>query len=434
MLNLISSRRSRDCEGTTRRDFIKVGTLGMGTLALPDLLRMRSQARAAGHEVKDTSIIWLWLSGGPTHVETFDPKMTAPSEYRSTTGEAPTPIPGVTVGGTFPKIGAVADKMALVRSFAHTNSGHGGGTHYVMTGYDNRNIDNGGLPSRPSIGSILSRYRGPNNLATGIPTYVRMNGIGADGPAFLGAAFAPFDPGGQARKNMSLVVDKQRLDDRRALLAGLDTVNRQADRSHLMEGLDSFEQQAFNLVLSRSQQAFDLKYEDPRVVERYGKGLGQQLLLARRLCEAGAGFVTINYGGWDMHGKIADSITKRAPQMDHGVAALVEDMSQRGLDKNILLVISGEFGRTPKVNKGMGRDHWAPLSTLALAGGGLQMGQVVGESAAKVDVPKTTPIGPQDLMATIFTVLGIDRKVQYVDQAGRPVYMVENGRPVEALV
>ncbi len=434
MLNLISGRRSRDCEGTTRRDFIKVGTLGLGTLALPDLLRMRSQARAAGHEVKDTSVIWLWLSGGPTHVETFDPKMTAPSEYRSTTGESPTPIPGVTVGGTFPKIGSVADKMAFVRSFAHTNSGHGGGTHYVMTGYDDRNIDNGGLPSRPSIGSILSRYRGPNNLATGIPTYVRMSGIGADGPAFLGAAYAPFDPGGQARRNMSLVVDKNRLDDRRALLKGLDTVNREADRSRLMEGLDSFEQQAFNLVLSRSQQAFDLKYEDPRVVERYGNGLGQQLLLARRLCEAGAGFVTINYGGWDMHGKIAESITQRAPEMDHGVAALVEDMSQRGLDKNILLVISGEFGRTPKVNGGMGRDHWAPLSTLALAGGGLQMGQVVGESAAKVDVPKTTPIGPQDLMATIFTVLGIDRKVQYVDQAGRPVYMVENGHPVEALV
>jgi hypothetical protein len=434
MLNLISNRLSRDCEGTTRRDFIKVGSLGLGALALPDLLRMRSQARAAGKEVKDTSVIWLWLSGGPTHVETFDPKMTAPSEYRSTTGEATSPIPGVTVGGTFPKIASVCDKMALVRSFAHTNSGHGGGTHYVMTGYDNRNIDNGGLPARPSIGSILSRYRGPNNLKTGIPTYCRISGIGSDGPAFLGAAFAPFDPAGQARRNMSLVVDKKRLSDRRTLLKGLDTVNRQADRSRLMEGLDSFEQQAFNLVLSRSQQAFDLKYEDPRVVDRYGTGLGQQLLLARRLCEAGCGFVTVNYGGWDMHGKIADSITKRAPQMDQGVAALVEDITQRGQDKNILLVISGEFGRTPKVNKSMGRDHWAPLSTLALAGGGLQMGQVIGESAAKVDVPKTTAVRPQDLMATIFQVLGIDRRVQYVDQAGRPVYMIEDGKPIQELV
>lgn len=434
MLNLFSSRRSRDCEGNTRRDFLKVGTLGAGALALPDLLRMRSEARAAGIETKDTSVIWLWLSGGPTHVETFDPKMTAPSEYRSVTGEVNTPIPGITLGGTFPKIASVGDKMAFVRSFAHTNSGHGGGTHYVMTGYDNRNIDNGGLPSRPSIGSILSRVRGSNNLDTGMPTYVRLNGIGSDGPAFLGAAYNPFDPSGKARQNMSLVVDRTRLDNRRALLKGLDQVNREADKAKLMEGLDAFEQQAFNLVLSRSQQAFDLKYEDPRVVDRYGPGLGQQLLTARRLCEAGCGFVTVNYGGWDMHGQIKNAMNSRSPQMDHAVSAFVEDMHQRSLDKNILLVISGEFGRTPKVNGNAGRDHWAPLSTLALAGGGLQMGQTIGESAAKVDVPKSTPITPQDLMATVFQVLGLDPRTQFVNQAGRPVYMVEDGKPIEALV
>jgi len=434
MLSFQFPRRSRDCDGSTRRDFLKVGSLGFGSLALPQLLQARAQAAAAGQDVRDTAVIWLWLSGGPTHVETFDPKMTAPAEYRSVTGELSTPLPGVTVGGTFPKIASVADKMALVRSFAHTNSGHGGGTHYVMTGYDNRNIDNGGLPSRPGMGAILSRVRGANNPSTGMPTYVRLSGIGSDGPAFLGAAFAPFDPRGKARQNMSLVVDRQRLDQRRALLDGLDQVNRAADRTRLMEGLDSFEQQAFNLVLSRSQQAFDLKYEDPRVVERYGRGLGQQLLTARRLCEAGCGFVTINYGGWDMHGKIEQSLTKRSPQLDHAVSALVEDMHQRGLDKKILLVVTGEFGRTPKVNKNAGRDHWAPLSTLGLAGGGLKMGQVIGESARKVDVPKTTPIRPQDLMATVFHVLGIDRKIQFVNQAGRPVYMVEDGKAIEELV
>jgi hypothetical protein len=408
--------------------------LGLGALTLPQLLRSRAEAAAAGHAAKDTSVIWLWLSGGPTHVETFDPKMTAPAEYRSVTGEVDTPMAGVTIGGTFPKIAAVADKMALVRSFAHTNSGHGGGTHFVMTGYDNRAVDNGGLPTRPSIGSIASRVRGPNNLETGMPTYVRLSGIGSDGAAFLGAAFNPFDPAGQARRNMSLVVDKTRLDDRRALLEGIDQVNRAADRSRLMEGLDAFEQQAFNLVLSRSQQAFDLKYEDPRVADRYGPGLGQQLLTARRLCEAGCGFVTINYGGWDMHGNIKQSLEGRSPQMDQAVAALVEDMSQRSLEKNILLVISGEFGRTPKVNGGAGRDHWAPLSTLALAGGGLKMGQVIGESASKVDVPKTTPIGPQDLMATVFQVLGVDGRIQFVNQAGRPVYMIEDGKPIDELV
>lgn len=434
MLNLVSGKRSCDCEGTTRRDFLKIGTLGFGALTLSHLLHARSLAAAGGNEVKETSVIWLWLSGGPTHVETFDPKMTAPAEYRSVTGEVATKIPGVTIGGTFPKIAGVADKMAFVRSFAHTNSGHAGGAHFVMTGYDNRNIDNGGLPTRPALGSILARVRGPNSSRTGMPMYVRLGNVAADGPAFLGAAYNPFDPSGQARRNMSLAVDEQRLQDRRALLDGLDNLNREADRSRLMEGLDSFEQQAFQLVLSKSPQAFDFKSEDPRVVARYGPGLGQQLLTARRLCEAGCGFVTVNYGGWDMHGNIKNGLTRLSPVLDHAVATLVEDIHQRGLSEKILLVITGEFGRTPKINKNGGRDHWAPLSTLALAGGGLKMGQVVGESAAKVDVPKTQPVTPQDLMATVFHVLGIDPGVQFVDTAGRPVYMLENGKPIEELV
>ena len=233
---------------------------------------------------------------------------------------------------------------------------------------------------------------------------------------------------------MSLVVDQDRLDDRRQLLEGIDTVNREVDRSGLMDGLDAFEQQAFSLVLSRSQQAFDLKYEDPRVADRYGPGLGQQMLTARRLCEAGAGFVTMQYGGWDMHGQIKQNMDRRGPEVDRAVAALVEDLDQRGMSDDVLLVISGEFGRTPKINGNAGRDHWAPLTTLAMAGGGLQMGQTVGESAEKVDVPKSTPIRPQDLMATIFHVLNIDQRIQFVNNAGRPTYMIETGRPIEELV
>jgi uncharacterized protein (DUF1501 family) len=267
-----------------------------------------------------------------------------------------------------------------------------------------------------------------------MPTYVRLGEITGDGPAFLGTGYAPFDSGGEARRNMSLQIERKRLDDRRALLGQLDNLNRQVDRSHLMEGLDAFEQQAFSLVLSKSQQAFDLKYEDPRVVERYGSGLGQQMLIARRLCEAGCGFVTIHYGGWDMHGQIKEGMVGRSREMDPAISALVDDLSQRGLDKQILLVITGEFGRTPKVNGSAGRDHWAPLSTLAFAGGGLKMGQVVGESADKLDVPKSNPITPQDMMATIFHVLGIDRKLQYVNQAGRPTYMIEDGEPIAELI
>lgn len=434
MLNLFTNRRYRDCEGTTRREFIKIGTLGMGGLTLPGLLAARQAAAAAGQPVKDTSVVWVWLGGGPTHVETFDPKMTAPSEYRSVTGEVATSLPGVTLGGTFPKMASVAQHMAFVRSFAHNNSGHGGGTHFVMTGYDNRNIDNGGLPSRPSMGSIVSRVRGTNHPVSGMPTYVRLGGIGADGPAFLGTAYAPFDPNGEARRNMSLLVPEQRLNDRRALLSGLDRVNRQADQSGLMEGLTRFEEQAFNLVLGNAPEAFDITKEDPRIVERYGRGLGQQLLRARRLCEAGCGFVTVSYGGWDMHSSIESSLKRRSPELDHAIATFVEDCVQRGLDQKILLVITGEFGRTPKVNRNAGRDHWAPLSTLALAGGGLRMGQVVGESARKVDVPASTPIRPQDLMATVFHVLGVDTSIQFTDPAGRPVYMIEQGKPIAELV
>ena len=434
MLNLVADRRYRDCDGTSRRDFLKIGGLGLGSLSLSSLLAARAAASDQGVSVKDTSVVWLWLGGGPTHVETFDPKMTAPAEFRSVTGEVSTVLPGVTLGGTFPKMAAIADKMAFVRSFAHRNSGHGGGTHWLMTGYDNRNIDNGGLPTRPSIGAITARVRGANHPESGMPTYVRLGNIGADGPAFLGTAYAPFDPQGQARRNMALDSKVERLADRRELLGSFDRFRRDADTKGLMDGLDSFEEQAFNLILGKAPQAFDLANEDPRTVEKYGKGLGQSLLVARRLCEAGCGFVTASFGGWDMHGNILQSMNRRGPEVDHAVATFVQDVADRGLEKKILLVISGEFGRTPRINRNAGRDHWAPLSTLALAGGGLQMGQTIGESAPKLDVPATAAISPQDLMATIFHVLGIDTRLQFANQAGRPVYLIEEGNPISELV
>jgi uncharacterized protein (DUF1501 family) len=434
MLEFTSNRRFQDCEGQTRRDFLRVGALGLGSLTLPALLSARATAAAAGRPVKDTAVVWLWLGGGATHVETFDPKMTAPSEYRSVTGEVPTSIPGVSLGGTLPRIASVADKMAFVRSFAHTNSGHGGGTHYVMTGYDNRMIDNGGVPSRPSLGSIMSRVRGASHPVTGIPTYVRIGNITAGGPAFLGTAYGPFDQDGQARKSMSLALPAERLNNRRDLLSSLDSINRNIDASGAVEGMQKFEQQAFNLVFGSASEAFDIRKEDPKTIERYGQGLGAQMLAARRLCESGCGFVTVSYGGWDMHGQIANGMKSRSPQLDQAVSAFVSDVHERGLAERILLVITGEFGRTPRVNRNAGRDHWAPLSTLALAGGGLKMGQVVGDSAPKVDVPKTTPVTPQDLMATIFHVLGIDPQVQFQSPGGRPTYMLEKGQPMADLV
>ena len=378
MLTLLSKLGSHTCDGLSRRDFVRVGTLGLGGLSLATLLKARAVAAAAGRPTKSTSVVWVWLGGGPTHVETFDPKMEAPSEFRSTVGAVDTKIPGVQIGSVFPKVATVADKMAFVRSFAHTNSGHGGGTHFVMTGYDNRLADNGGLPTRPSLGSVTARFRGANHPTTGIPTYIRLAGIGADGAAWLGKAYEPFEPSGQGRTNMNLTITPERLADRRALLAAFDRVNREADATGVMEGMDSFEGQAFNMLLGTAKDAFDLKREDSATQNKYGKGLGEQMLLARRLCEAGAGFVTIQYGGWDMHGQIVQNLKQRCPQLDQAVAAFVQDLADRGLSDNIMLVITGEFGRTPRVNRNAGRDHWAPLSTLALAGGGLKMGQVVG--------------------------------------------------------
>ena len=435
MLTLLGPRRGATCDGATRRDFLKVGALGLGGLALPDLLRARAQSTLAGQPTRNTSVVWLWLGGGPTHVETFDPKMSAPVEFRSTVGAVQTNVPGIEIGGVFPRMARVADKLAFVRSFAHRNSGHGGGTHWVMTGYDFAAADNGAPANKPGMGSILSRYRGGNNPQSGLPTYVRMGGILGDGPAWLGSSCSPFDVAGNARNNMNLQVPLERLEERRTLLHEFDTLSRDIDRTGLMSGLDSFEGQAFELLQSRAREVFDVSREDPRLRDSYGRSnIGQQMLLARRLCEAGVGFVTIHYGGWDMHGNIESSMRSLSPNLDRAVAAFVEDCASRGVDQDILLVITGEFGRTPRINNGAGRDHYAPLSTLALAGGGLKMGQIVGESTAKAEAPRTTPIAPQDLMATVFHVLGIPQNLAYHDPTGRPTPMVNGGRPIAELI
>jgi Protein of unknown function (DUF1501) len=433
MLTLFSSRNGTDCDGSTRRDFLRIGALGLGGLSLPGLLRARESAARVGTPTKNTSVIWLWLGGGPTHVETFDPKMSAPVEFRSVTGAAKTNLTGVEIGGNFEKIAAQADKYAFMRSFAHTNSGHGGGTHFVMTGYNFVAADNGGGQNKPGLGAILARHRGATSPA-GLPTYVRSSGILGDGPAWLGRAYAPFDAAGKARDNMALKSPLDRLDDRKGLLHDFDTIDRDLDRSGLMKGLDSFEAQALDLVVSKAKETFDIKNEDQKTRDRYGKGLGEQLLMARRLTEAGVGFVTVNFGGWDMHGQIANAMKKNGPIVDNAVSALVEDLTARGMDKDVLVVVTGEFGRTPKINSNAGRDHWAPLSTLLLAGGGLKMGQVVGESTAKAETPKSKPIGPQDLMATVFHVLGMPQDLHFTDPTGRPSPMINGGKPIAELV
>jgi hypothetical protein len=442
MLNLIGKTTGRDCEGTSRRDFLRIGGLGLAGLSLSDLFRVRHAAAAEGRATRDTSVVWLWLGGGPTHIETFDPKMESPAEYRSMVGAVQTSIPGVQIGGLFPEMGKAARRMAFVRSFAHGNSGHAGGTHFVMTGTDHPPADSGAPPIKPSFGSITARTRGANDPNSGIPTYVRLAGLYADGPSWLGTSYAPFDVGGQARNNLNLRIPLDRIGDRQMLLKRLDAIDRSVDRSGVMAGLDSFDQQAFALVLGRAKEAFDLRREDPRVADHYRigtAGLGEQLLLARRLCEAGCGFVTLHYAnsnqGWDMHNKMLPQLKQACPPLDHAIALFLEDLAERGLSEKILLVITGEFGRTPRINGDAGRDHWGPVCTLALAGGGLKMGQVVGESSSRAEVPKTAPIYPKDLMATIFHVLGIDAQQRVVDQSGRPQFLLPEGaKPIAELI
>jgi hypothetical protein len=334
----------------------------------------------------------------------------------------------VTVGGTFPEIAKCVDRMALVRSFAHGSSSHNTGTTWVMTGYNDR--DN----MKPSLGSIISRAKGSTDSQTGMPTYIKVGNIRSDGPGWLGARYQALSPSGKARQNMNLSVDSNRFGTRRTLLNDLDSINRHVDRSGQMEGLDGFEQQAFDLVLGSAKDAFDLKKEDPKVRERYGKGLGEQLLLAKRLCAAGAGFVNVSYGGWDMHGGIVKGLKSRAQQLDQGVSALINDLTETGQLEDTLVVVTGEVGRTPRINSKGGRDHWGRLCTLAMAGGGLRMGQVIGESSRKVEAPAENPVQPQDVMATILHMYGLSNKLQFTSPQGRPTYMVENGSPIKELI
>ena len=424
MLNLLAGGSSPDCAGLTRRDVLRVGTLGMAGLALPDLLALRARADGAGRVFKDRSVVLLFLTGGASQIETFDPKMTAPAEIRSVTGEVATSLPGVTFGGTFPKLARLAHRMAVVRSFGHGTGDHTKAVEHVIRG---------GNPAEAGMGALLSRLRGTSHPATGTPTHVHLNAdevdtqfhkekqrlLAADGPGHLGALYAPFEPGGggQVNRNLTLTIPQERLEDRRALRRAFD------DAALRAESADPFERQAFELLLGKARAAFDLSREDPRVVRSYDtssfttglkkhqpSSLGGQMLLARRLCEAGCGFVTVHNPGWDMHGgDTQHSMTRGMEELgrpvDHAVAAFLEDVAGRGLSDKILFILTGEFGRTPKVNKHGGRDHWPQLSPLALAGGGLKTGQVVGRSGSRAEAPASNPVTPENLLSTVLHAL-----------------------------
>lgn len=441
MLTLFDRGLAHDCQGFSRREFLRVGSLALGGLTLPSLLAARSQAGAISNSLATgRSIVFLYLQGGPSHIELFDPKMTAPVEFHSITGEVQTKLPGITFGGTFPKLAALAHKLTVVRSFASGNS-----DHQKLSAVAAAN------PMQAAYGSLYSRVVGPINGATGVPTnvFVPPESVASKDTKFganfetkalpqllsagrLGETYNAFDPsgGGELRKNLELKLPRERFDDRKLLLSEIDTLKRDLDSTGAFESLDAYQQQAYEISLRGVTEAFDLRHEDPRTIAKYDTTkifkleewqkwgdmrrcsnlLGRQLLLARRLCEAGCGFVTVSDSGWDMHSngnspKNLLGMQVLGRQVDHAVAAFIEDVEQRGLRDKILLVISGEMGRTPRINKNGGRDHYGSLTPLLLYGGGLKMGQVVGRSDSTAAEPATQKYTPAHLMSTVMRTL-----------------------------
>jgi hypothetical protein len=431
MLTLWGARQ-RFCDGLSRRGFLKIGALG-ASLTLADLYRAQGQAAGqAGSTTKPTtkkSAILIYLPGGPSHMDMYDLKPEAPVEFRGEFKPIATNVAGVQICEHFPLQAAMWDKFACIRSIVavdeHSDSA-------VMTGYSQNANRTAG---HPSFGSVISKLRSGDSV-NAVPPFVSLRGMATGTePGYLGIAHRPFTSEGPGIKNLRPAsgVDETRIDQRKALLEGFDDVRRDLDASGTMTGLDSFTTRAFEMVTSGSvRKALDLSKEDAKVRERY-KGV-EQFLTARRLVEAGVGCVTLSIGGWDTHGKNFETLKKQLPMVDRGVANLVQDLHDLGMANDVVTLMWGEFGRTPKVNMNAGRDHWAPVMSAMIAGGGLKMGQAVGASTARGERPKDRPLNPQNVLATVYRTLGIDPAMTFPNGAGRPMYLLDDREPVSELI
>ncbi len=428
------------CDGVTRRGFLKAGFLGLGGLTLSDLLRIRAAAGTTG--ISGRSVIYIELAGGPSHFETYDPKPNAPQEYRGPFGVAKTNIPGIWFSELMKEQAAVMDKLAVIRSIHHDSSSHDTSSHLTQTGYY-KTSRKGGANTFPSVGAFTAKLKGPNT--PGIPPYVAIgNKMRNGGAAFVGKAFGPFETGGNPNdkvfnvRNLDLAagLNVARLEDRRGLETTLDEAHRLVDNAGAAEAVDQFQQQAFELLLGdRARRAFDISQEPAANRDRYGRStVGQSLLLARRMVEAGSAFVTLRVSSWDDHTKIKDRMESKGPDYDRGVAALVSDLHERGLDRNVLVVAMGEFGRTPRINRGAGRDHWGKVMSVLLAGGGLNVGQVIGASTPKGEEPADAPYRPEHVLAMVYRHLGIDPSITIPDHSGRPRYLLEERKLISELI
>src|SRR3954468_3673742 len=443
------SRITTNCAGHSRRDFLQIGLGGLLGLGMTDLLRLRaadSSGNPALANSKNVNCILVWLDGGPSHYETFDPKPEAPSEIRGEFAAIPTTVPGVLFSEALPKLAKTFDKFAVVRSICHKDPNHGGGNHYMMTGSPTPVpvACGASVTFHPSFGSMVSYSRG---VRDGMPAYMSMPQVSrSGGPNFLGGKHAPFlingNPNDKNFQVRDVVLPKEisegRADSRRELRAALDRMKRYSDK--LAEDpavtFDQYYQQGVELVLSaKAQAAFDIHKEDEKVRDSYGRNdFGQRLLLARRLVEVGVSWVTVYNGGWDHHTKIFEGFKgEHGKKMDIGVAALINDLDQRGLLDNTMVIVLGEFGRTPKVNKDAGRDHWPHAMSVLMAGAGIPRGQVVGATDAKGYYAAENVYRPEDFASSLYTKMGIEPAQTLHTTTGRPVQLVSNGRLIKEL-
>lgn len=458
MLQWLSGHGARNCQGFTRRTALKAGFLGLSGLTLSDLLRLQARGAATANE---KSVILIWLDGGPSHLDSYDPKPEAPLDYRGPWGALKTNVPGFLLSETLPRHTQFADKMAVIRSLHHGTGDHFAGAHWMLTGRAGSTSVN--LPQMfPSVGSYISRVKGPNQ--PGVPAYVGLPAAqsvylfpGYQGAAYLGSSYNPFDVDTESKYlhyTYQVKVGKPRCldnltppagaraNDRRDLLTALDTLERRADQSGQIASLDQFQQSAMSLILNgKSRQAFDLEKEDPRLIDKYGDNpWGRYTLMARRLVEAGVTFVTVDMPHWDDHSNIEKGHGGKFEVVDRAVSALLDDLILRGRLDNTLVMVMGEFGRTPRINTGQpgipipGRDHWGDAMSVMLAGGGVRGGTVVGATNSKAEFPVDRPLKPHDLLATVYHLLGIDYHQTFLDHAGRPVPILSEGDVIREIV
>jgi len=434
-----------------RRSFLRAGLLGTAGLGLADLLRAESSSQQ-----RKNNVIILWMRGGPSHLDMWDPKPDAPVEYRGEFGTVATKAPGVRLGDLLPMSARIMDKWSIVRSLNHLDAGHSSGDQMCFTGYPSGpNPDENAMPS---CGSIVARQLG--HLEPRLPAYVMVpRMVPGTGPAYLGVACKPFEtqadpanPGPFRVPNFELPagITLERVGDRRGLLGGFDRIRRDLDQSGQMDALDRFHRKAWDILTSpAARDAFDLDKEPAAVRERYGfqpafdpqasnrcgaPAWSQRILLARRLVEAGVRLVTVDLRWWDTHVKGFESLKLGfLPRWDRAFTALVEDLEVRGLLDTTMVIAWGEFGRTPRVNNDAGRDHYPNVFSAALAGGPVKGGRVVGSSDEKGAFPKSNPKTPQDVLMTMYRHLGIDPDASYLDGSGRPHKVLSEGRAIEEL-